>query len=76
MIWRGIGIGLVCERGGVASQADTDAAFDALLQEAVPHVAAVAEGKAAYGQGTKATVQVSPNSRRQWRKSAGSGATA
>ena len=44
-----------CERGGVLSQAETDAAFAALLREEAPQTAAVAEDKADYGQGEGAS---------------------
>ena len=39
-----------CERGGVATQEETDVAFNALLAEPVRRVAAVAEGKTDYGK--------------------------
>ena len=44
---------LYCERGSVATQEETDSAFDALLQEAPARVAAVAEDKADYGKKTR-----------------------
>jgi hypothetical protein len=39
-----------CERGDIATREETDAAFDALLREAAPRAAAVAETHPKYGK--------------------------